>query len=107
MDEAGNPTHCIVTAHTVNSIEHINPKVNRLLEENAFRLENRDIFLSLTRREREVLCLLALGKDAREVAAALFISDKTVKTHRKNLRKKLKARSKYDITRFAQAFDLI
>lgn len=106
-DERGDPTYCIVTAHTVNSIEHLNVKVNRLLEENAFLLENQAIFLSLTRREREVLRLLALGKDANEIAAELYISDKTVKTHRKNLRKKLKAQSRYDITRFAQAFDLI
>lgn len=106
-DRFGRPTHVIVAAHTVNSIEHINPKVNRLLEENNFLRENQNIFLSLTRREREVLRLLALGNGSNRIASELYISVKTVKTHRKNLRKKLNAQSTYDITRFAQAFDLI
>lgn len=106
-DKHGQPSHCIVTAHTVNPIEHLNAKVNRLLEENNFLRENQAVFSSLTGREREVLRLLALGKGSREIAAELFISDKTVKTHRKNLRRKLKARSAYDITYFAQSFNLI
>lgn len=106
-DENGQPSHCIVTAHTVSPFEHVNAKVNRLLEENTFLRENQAIFLSLTRREREVLRLLAFGKGSDEIAGELFISPKTVKTHRKNLRKKLNAQSNYDITRFAQAFDLI
>lgn len=106
-DETGIPTHMIVTAHTVNSIGHVNAKVNRLLEENNFFRANQNVFLSLTRREREVLRLLALGNDSNEIADKLYISAKTVKTHRKNLRKKLNAQSGYDITRFAQAFDMI
>jgi DNA-binding CsgD family transcriptional regulator len=31
----------------------------------------------------------------------------TATTHRKNIRNKLDAKNNYDITRFAQAFDLI
>ena len=43
----------------------------------------------LTAREREVIRLVALGRNNREIAQELFISDKTVKTHISNLLGKL------------------
>ncbi|MGH9351158.1 MAG: response regulator [Terriglobia bacterium] len=43
----------------------------------------------LTSREREVLLLLAEGKNSKEVATALGITLKTVETHRSNLMAKL------------------
>jgi predicted ATPase/DNA-binding CsgD family transcriptional regulator len=45
--------------------------------------------LGLTRREREVLLLLAEGRSDREIAAALFISPKTVGLHVSHLLAKL------------------
>lgn len=41
--------------------------------------------LSLTRREKEVLKLIAAGKSTPKIAAALFIANSTVETHRRNL----------------------
>ena len=43
----------------------------------------------LTQREREVIRLVALGRNNREIALELFISEKTVKTHISNLLGKL------------------
>jgi DNA-binding CsgD family transcriptional regulator len=43
----------------------------------------------LSRREREVFVLAALGKDRRETAEALGISVRTVETHRRAIRQKL------------------
>jgi len=44
---------------------------------------------SLTRRELEVLKLLAQGKSSRQIAAALGISERTVEFHLGNIYRKL------------------
>jgi DNA-binding NarL/FixJ family response regulator len=43
----------------------------------------------LTPREKEILKLLAQGKRNKEIAAELFISEKTVKNHLANIYAKL------------------
>jgi DNA-binding CsgD family transcriptional regulator len=42
----------------------------------------------MTKQEKNVLDLLALGCSSRQIAERLFISFHTVETHRKNLRHK-------------------
>lgn len=51
----------------------------------------------LTRREEDVLVLLAEGRTRSEMAKILFVSDNTVKTHMRNLYKKLKVGSKDEL----------
>jgi DNA-binding NarL/FixJ family response regulator len=55
----------------------------------------------LTRREMEVLRLLARGYSYKEIAADLFISIKTVETHASNVLRKLQLSSRYQLTRWA------
>ena len=55
----------------------------------------------LTERERRVLQLLAEGHTNLEVGAHLGISVKTVETHRGRLSRKLGARSRADLVRYA------
>lgn len=43
----------------------------------------------LTKREKDVLYQITLGKSNKEISAALFITEKTVKTHVSNLLSKL------------------
>ncbi len=56
---------------------------------------------SLTRREGEVLALLAHGRTTQEVAQALSISVMTVQSHVKNLLAKLGVHSKAEAIRYA------
>lgn len=49
---------------------------------------------SLSNREREVLSLIAAGADRQEIADELTISVATVRTHVRNLLRKLKARNR-------------
>jgi two-component system response regulator NreC len=56
---------------------------------------------SLTAREREVFVLLAEGKTPTEVARELFVSPKTVHTHRLHIMDKLGLRTTTELIRFA------
>ncbi|MBA2519792.1 MAG: AAA family ATPase [Chloroflexia bacterium] len=57
--------------------------------------------LRLTRREREVLRLVAAGHSDREIAATLFISRRTASEHVGHILHKLGARSRADASAFA------
>ncbi|OSZ80259.1 DNA-binding response regulator [Chitinophagaceae bacterium IBVUCB2] len=61
----------------------------------------------LTRREKEVLLLIADGLTNVEVAEKLFISSTTVDTHRKNLLAKFDARNTASLVKMAMQFELI
>ena len=66
-----------------------------------------DAFDSLSRREQEVFLLLAGGKSIREIANELFISPKTVESHKYHIMKKLEAASVVDLTKIAIRKNLI
>jgi DNA-binding NarL/FixJ family response regulator len=55
----------------------------------------------LTRREKEIVKLLAEGKSSREVAELLYISIYTVRRHRDNIMKKLEFKNLAELVRFA------
>ena len=57
--------------------------------------------VDLTNREKEVMKLLAQGKNTKEIAAILDISAKTVETHRANMMRTLNLRSLSDLIFFA------
>ena len=56
---------------------------------------------TLTRREREVLQLLAEGGSTANIAAGLHLSVKTIETHRKRIMDKLSLRSIAELTKYA------
>ncbi|OIR40689.1 DNA-binding response regulator [Corynebacterium sp. NML140438] len=61
---------------------------------------------SLTKRELEVLRLLARGYTYKEIAQRLFISVKTVETHASNILRKTQTSNRHQLTRWAVARDL-
>lgn len=56
---------------------------------------------ALSAREREVLQLIAEGKSTRDIAAKLYVSVKTVETHRKQILDKLGLNSIAELTKYA------
>lgn len=69
--------------------------------------KNVETKIVLTRREKEVLEMIAEGLTNHEVAAKLFISTATVDTHRKNLLAKFDARNIASLIKTAMQLELI
>ncbi|MGZ4482304.1 MAG: response regulator [Gaiellales bacterium] len=61
----------------------------------------------LTRRESQILRLIADGHSARAIADMLVISPRTVERHRENLFEKLRLRNRVELTRYAIRIGLI
>jgi len=106
-DDNNAPILCITTAYPIDSFQHLDNKVDRVLEENSFLRNHYHLFSKLTKRECDVLKLQASGKSSPEISEMLFISVGTVETHRKNIRQKLKVTSAFELSQYARAFDLI
>jgi two-component system response regulator NreC len=58
-------------------------------------------FDTLTDREREILTLVAEGHTNREIAETLFISVKTVETHKANIMEKLNLHKRAELVKYA------
>jgi two-component system response regulator NreC len=55
----------------------------------------------LSEREREILRLLALGHTNQEIAKMLYLSVRTVETHRAHIMQKLRVSSRAELVRYA------
>ena len=63
--------------------------------------DNSTASIALTNREREVLQLFAEGKTTKQIASLLFVSIKTIETHRKQIMYKLGLNSIAELTKYA------
>ena len=62
---------------------------------------------TLTEREEEVLRLIVKEMTSKQIAKQLFISERTVETHRKNLMRKLKCSGTVGLIKYALSKNLI
>jgi DNA-binding CsgD family transcriptional regulator len=106
-DEENKPTMVITLAMQIDPEHYFTAKATRILEENNFIKKHHQEFATLTKREKEILALLATGKSASEIADLLHISEATAETHRKNIKRKTGSSTHFDLSRYARAFDLI
>jgi DNA-binding NarL/FixJ family response regulator len=79
---------------------------NLFLKKKAVKEEISELDM-LTERETEILKMVALENSNVEIAEKLYISPKTVETHRKNLMKKIGVRNSLGIYKFALKHKLI
>ncbi|UCE17273.1 MAG: response regulator transcription factor [Gemmatimonadota bacterium] len=83
---------------------YLSPKITGVVVEDyvqmTTQIETSPLSL-LTSREREVLQLFAEGKNTKEIAALLYVSVKTVETHRQRIMKKLNIHNIPDLVKFA------
>ncbi len=82
------------------SLEITEKMVNNLTEEKT-------TYKKLTKKEIEVLGLLAKGFTTKDIASQLFISSRTVETHRANMLKKLKVKNSAELINKAAFLKLL
>jgi two-component system response regulator NreC len=88
---------------------YLSPSVSQMVIEGylASRKIGESVWDTLTKREREILKLIAEGNKNKEIADYLCISVKTVEKHRANLMKKLDLHSAAALTAYAMERGLI
>jgi len=83
---------------------YISPAVAKMVIKDyvkSLREDNTSVFDILTAREREVLQILAEGKNTHQIAAALYVSEKTVEAHRRQIMNKLGINSVAGLIKYA------
>lgn len=98
------PAELITAIRTVISGGHyLSEALHEVLERGYAYTEKRPDgeYVGLTQREREIIRLVAQERTNDEIAAALFVSTDTVKSHRKKLMTKLNVRSTAGLVKYA------
>jgi two-component system response regulator NreC len=84
---------------------YLNPQLGAMLatepSEGDGRLDN------LTPREIEVLTMVALGHTNNEIAGSLFLSVRTVETHRGHIQQKLRLNTRADLVAYVRGHGLL
>lgn len=75
--------------------------LNLLNKKKATQQPDSENAIEITSREKEILTLIVQGNSNKEIGNKLFISHRTVDTHRTNLMKKLKVKNIAGLIRFA------
>ena len=97
----------------VQAIKIVHSGKKYICKETSKKLKNLNKFLAamedtlestseiFSKREKEVLRLLAEGNSSREISRRLFITEKTVETHRKNLVQKANVKNTVELISYA------
>jgi DNA-binding NarL/FixJ family response regulator len=97
----------------IHAVKEVSQGSKYICSETSRKLKNLSRFLSgfedslqstdgfFSRREKEVLDLLAKGYSSREISKELFITEKTVESHRKNLVVKARVKNTNELIAYA------
>lgn len=97
----------ICDGNTYFSEEVTNTIMNGLLKKRKESSKKTNFFPKISRREKEVLALIMQEHTTQEIADKLFISLKTVESHRSNLLNKLNARNTAGLVRITLENNLL
>jgi FixJ family two-component response regulator len=90
----------------LDAIQNAFERSRAALGRQAKMMSIRDHYASLSRREREVMALVVSGLLNKQVGGELGISEITVKAHRGNVMRKMRAESVADLVRMAASLEI-
>jgi FixJ family two-component response regulator len=90
----------------LDAIQNAFERSRAALGRQARMMSIRDHYASLSRREREVMALVVSGLLNKQVGGELGISEITVKAHRGNVMRKMRAESVPDLVRMAASLEI-
>ncbi len=99
FDELANAVNAVVKNRS-----YISPQIADTVMQDYTRkltIDDTSTVSALTPREREVLQLIAEGLTSTQIASRLFVSEKTVSTHRRQIMEKLNVYSIAELTKYA------
>lgn len=85
---------------------YFSPEVLEELQKNSLQ-KKENLQVSLTAREIEIVKLIEKEMNNKQIAASLFISERTVETHRKNIFRKTDTNSLIGLIKYAYQHSLI
>jgi len=94
-------------SYTTNCLGKPAKILQDILEETFVKRDGWEIFSSLTKREKEILKLLANGYTSKQISEKIYIAKTTADTHRRNIFDKLGVKTYTQLFKFAQALELI
>lgn len=102
----GNGNSIIKIKRSSSDITNTIMSFSNLLDENNFIKSNISKYSRLTKREKEIMVILSSGMRQQEVADQLYISIQTLRTHWKNIKKKLEIKSMAEVVKYVNAFEM-
>ena len=99
FEELARAIHTVISNETYLSPGITDIVVKEYLQKSS--MTPTSAFSTLTAREREVLQLLAEGGSTKKIAESLYVSIKTVETHRRQIMHKLNIYSIAELTKYA------
>ena len=100
FDELVQAIHAVMSGKS-----YISPEISNVVLDNFVRNATEE--QALSKRERQVLQLLAEGNTTKQIGVKLHISPKTVETHRLRVMEKLEIYNIAELTKYALQEDLI
>jgi DNA-binding NarL/FixJ family response regulator len=108
LKKVSAPTELVVAIRKiVSGRKYINPSLAEKLAENLGSDKNNYLHEKLSDREYQIMCNIALGKSAEEIAGELALSINTVYTYRNRILEKMFMKSNVELTQYAVQNKLI
>lgn len=102
LKKVSAPTELVIAIRKiVSGRKYINPDLAEKLAENLGSENQNNLHEKLSDREYQIMCNIALGKTAEEIAEDLSLSINTIYTYRNRILEKMSMKSNVELTQYA------